>query len=179
MRESRASLLVAMASVFIIACSDSTAPVARHIPGTYEFTTVLDSFTYPSNCTLTSNGTRCDLSRVAAGPSKIYGTFTLGDTIPGTWDAYQFPVSNIAFHQADCALPTTECAEGTSTWYGGSFTVKRDSLTFFGDIPGAVHVYLGGRFVDDRFVGTVSWYTYIGCCGSRYYSGTFVAARKP
>ena len=85
----------AMASALIIACSDSTAPIASRIPGTYEFTTVLDSFRYVTSCTPTNNGPSCTGATVAAGPSRIYGTFTVGDTIPGTWDAYQFPVSSI------------------------------------------------------------------------------------
>lgn len=172
-------LFGALALVLIVACSDGTAPAARRIPGAYEFTTVLDSFTHAASCTSTSDGTRCVPETIAAGPSKLYGTFTLGDDASQQPSGeFQFPVSDVVLHQADCALSSTECVEETWTWYGGGFTVRRDSLTLLGHLAGEVHMMLSGRFVDDSFVGTVYWYTYVGCCSSSYYSGTFVARRK-
>ena len=68
-----------MGSVLIVACSDSTAPVTARVPGTYELTTVLESYTYSSSCIPTEMGLRCSDTTIAAGASKLYGTFTLGD----------------------------------------------------------------------------------------------------
>jgi hypothetical protein len=172
------TLLGATACAVLVACSDSTGPVATRIPGTYELTTVLDTYTYPANCVPTGNGPSCSQTTVVAGPSKLYGTFTLGSALPADGSTFTFPVSSADLRVADCALSATQCDERPFTWYSGSFSVKRDSLTLFGEMTGVVHIYLNGRFVDDRFTGTIGWYTYIGCCGSSYYSGTFVAARQ-
>lgn len=168
-----------MGGVFVIACSDSTAPIAARIPGQYALTTVLESFTYSYSCNPTSNGTVCSDSTVAAGASKLYGTFVLGDTVQGDWKAMQFPVSDIVLHQADCALSVTQCSEKVTEWYSGSLSVTRDSLTIFGLMSGGIQLYLNGRFAGDSIVGDVSWATYLGCCAVRRYDGTFVATRQP
>lgn len=170
--------LGSMGSVLVLACSDSTAPITARIPGRYALRTVLDSFTYSYSCNPTSNGVRCSDSTVAAGASKLYGTFMLGDTIPGTWKAFAFPVTGIDLHQADCALSATQCSEKMGEWRSGSLTVDRDSLTIFGQFSGDIQLYLNGRFVGDSIAGDISWATYLGCCAVRRYDGTFVATRQ-
>jgi len=167
------------AITLVLACSDSTAPVAARLPGRYELATVLNTFTYSYVCTPTNNGTVCSDSTVAAGASKLYGTFTVGDTVQGTGKELQFPVSSIVLHQADCALSATQCSERVVTWLSGSLTVTRDSLSTFGLLNGAVQIYLNGRVVGDRIVGNIGWATYLGCCARRRYEGTFVATRQP
>ena len=176
---STCALFGAVAIAVVAACSDSTAPISRRIPGTYELTTVLDTYSYPSDCVLTNNGLSCTtVVTVPAGASKLYGTFTVGDSINGTSRELNFPVTNIVFHQADCALSSGPCTEASTAWYSGGLTLKRDSLTVYGQLSGQVQLYFTGRLDDDRFVGTITWMTYVGCCGVRYYSGTFVARRQ-
>src|SRR6476661_8607730 len=146
----------AIAIALVVACSDSTAPISRRIPGTYELTTVLDTYSYPSDCVLTSNGPSCTTAvTVPAGASKLYGTFTVGDSINGNARELNFPVTDIIFHQADCALSTGPCTEAPTSWYSGGLTLQRDSLTVFGQLSGQVQLYLTGQLDGDRLVGTV------------------------
>jgi hypothetical protein len=178
------ALAGALGSTLVIACSDSTAPISARLPGRYELTTVLDSFRYASSCAPTNNGTICTRSTASAGPSKLYGAFTIGDTIPGSSTVLRFPVSDIVLHEADCALYATQCAESPHEWVSGVLEVKRDSLELYGVFSGGmqsggIQIVLKGRFIENRFVGEISWYTYVFCCGSNSYSGSFVATRQP
>jgi hypothetical protein len=149
------------------------------MPGNYELTTVLDSFTYSYSCSLGDNGLVCLDTTVSAGASRLYGSFTVGDTVQGDWRTFQFPLTDIVLHDADCALSTTQCTEATSAWSAGSITMRRDSLQVFGQFLYPVPIYLSGKFEDGRIVGSVSWATYVGCCAVRRYDGTFVATRQP
>lgn len=173
------ALFAAVGSVLVFACSDSTAPLISRIPGDYELTTVLDSFTYSYSCTSSVNGLICSDSTVSAGASRLYGTFTIGDTIKGDGRAFLFPVSNVVLHNADCALTTTQCSEATSPWSSASITVRRGSSAVFGQFLYLQPIYFNGTFGDDKIVGTISWATYVGCCVVRHYDGTFVATRRP
>ena len=172
----------------MIACLDSTAPVGALAPGRYELTTALDSFTFPESCHPTSDGTACTPRTIGAGSSKLSGTFTLGRGTPGPSNTYRFPVSDLVLHEADCAQAAAECMEATHQWISGVLEVNRDSLTLNGLLSGGVQIVLHGRFVYarvggqpvlERFVGQLTWYTYVFCCGSSHYDGTFVAVRQP
>lgn len=176
---STSALFGAIAIAFVLACSDSTAPIPARVPGSYELTTVLHTFTYSYRCLPLSKELACDDSIVVAGASTLHGSFTLGDTVQGSSEAFQFPVTDIVLHQADCALTATQCSERIGAWRSGDFALTRDSLSTFALLNGEVQISLKGRLVGDRIVGDISWATVPGCCAIRRYDGTFVAVRQP
>jgi hypothetical protein len=180
--------LAVLGSVLMMACLDSTAPIGALAPGRYALTTVLDSFTYSTSCHPTSYGTMCTPATIGAGNSKLSGTFTLGRGTEGPSNRYQFPVSDIVLREADRAQTTAQCTDVTHQWSSGVPEVNRDSLTLMGLLSGRLQIALRGRFdyrrtagqsVYERFVGDVTWSTYLFCCGGSYYVGTFVAQRQP
>lgn len=102
------SLIAAGIAVIIgLGCSDATAPLSHRIAGTYVLTTDLETYTYSNSCHLTNNGTVCADTTIAAGPSKLYGTFTLADTSAGRSGNMGFTIPGASFHQAGCALTST------------------------------------------------------------------------
>jgi hypothetical protein len=174
------TLIAAGAAVTLgLACSDSTAPpLSRRIAGTYTHTTDLQTYTYSTICQGTNNGTVCTDTTVDAGPSKLYGTFTLVDTSAGHGGDMGFRIADASFHQAGCAPTNTyPCTEAVAS-YSGSATVKGDSLTFVAPLYGSMFVVMNGSVVGDEIRGQVDWHTYLGCCAQQYYSGTFVAKRE-
>lgn len=180
--------LAVFGSVLTIGCLDSTAPIGSLAPGRYALTTVLDSFSYPTACHPTTFGTVCTQATMGAGSSMLSGTFTVGRGTAGPSNRYQFPVSDIVLHEADCAQATAQCTETTHQWGSGILEIDRDSLTLHGVLGGRVQIALRGRFayrrtggqsLYERFVGQLTWSTYLFCCGSSHYVGTFVAARQP
>ena len=171
------SLLAAGIAVALgLACSDSTAPLSRRIAGSYTLTTDLQSYTYSKSCQPTSNGTVCTDTTIAAGPSTLYGTFTLVRTSAGGAGEMGFTITDASFHQAGCAPTNTyPCTEAVAS-YSGSATVKGDSL--MAPLYGSMLVVMNGTVVGDEIQGNLSWHTYLGCCAHQYYSGTFVAKRQ-
>ena len=171
-------LAAGIAVILGLACSDSTAPSLQRIAGNYALTTDLQSYTYSKSCQPTSNGTVCTDTTIAAGPSKLYGTFTLGHASAESTGDMGFTIDDASFHQAGCA-PTNNypCTESVAA-YSGSATVTGDSLKFVAPLYGSMLVVMNGTVVGDEIRGQVSWHTYLGCCAHQYYSGTFVAKRE-
>jgi hypothetical protein len=172
----------ATALLLALACSDATGPsLSQRIPGTYDFTASLSTYYHagPSDCSIVSGYTQCSTRTDTAGASKLYGTFAVGDTVPGTTTQMVFAVTGASMHQAECGASLTPCTEYVAQYYPGQLTLTRDSLELDATLSGGVQIILHGQFVDDHFVGTVQWSPYLGCCLVSRYSGTFVAQRRP
>ena len=165
----------AMAVILAVACSDLTRPTASRVRGTYELSTVLETLTYSSSCLPTPNGVQCTDSTVDAGSSKLYGSFTIGDEIPGPAGYITLAMTGADIHMSDCGISTSPCTETVAPFTSGSASVNLDSREFSAPIYGAALVALHGTLGNGEISGSVQWHTYLGCCAVRYYSGTFVA----
>jgi hypothetical protein len=176
---SRRTLLAFSGAILItvaLACSDSTAPLVRRLPGTYELSTVLDSLTYSDYCSLPTQNTppRCHDTTVVNSTGRLHGFVTIGDTVQGTPTdmAFQLPAGTLD------EIPCGSCSSSPAGYYSTTATVGRNSRTFQARLsPGLV--ILSGTIINDVIIGKVVWHTYLGCCMVSYYTGTFLMKRQP
>jgi hypothetical protein len=176
------SALVFAGAMVGAACSDSTGPGAsRHpIVGSYDVTTTLQSYAYPTNC-----ATSCTMNVVSAGPARLSGTMTIGDSVVTTASGVRLPLYSAVMHENPCDGTQPPCTGGTFD-RTTSYTTGYQDLTVSGDTMGVTGalgasgetlVITSGTFAADSIVGTLRWHTFLGVA-SEYYDGTFVARRK-
>lgn len=176
------AITCAGAMAAFVACSDSTGPNGTRYPvvGSYDVTTVLESYTYPTNCTTT-----CTMNTVSAGPAGLSGMLTVGDSVVATGSDVRLPLVTVTMHENPCDSAQPPCSGGTSD-RTTSYTTGYQDLEVSGDTMGVTGAFAAsgetlvitsGKFAADSIVGTLRWYTFLGVA-TQYYEGTFVARRR-
>lgn len=177
------ALAIVSTMALVLACSDATGPAGPKHPivGSYDVSTVLQTYSYPTNCTTT-----CSMTVVPAGPAALSGTLTIGDSVVTAGSDVRLPLFSVAMHENPCDGTQPPCTGGTFD-RTTSYTTGYQDLEVTGDTMGVTgafgasgetFVITSGRFADGRIVGTFHWYTFLGVA-SQYYEGTFVARRQP
>jgi hypothetical protein len=177
-RRSRLAFSGAILVTIALACSDSTAPMASRLHGTYELSTVFDSLTYSDYCSLPTSSTMppiCHDTTVANTGKILDGTVTFGDTIQGTSQSISVTITGVALRETACE----SCSPGVSQYYSSAATVDRDTPRFQARLFGGALVDLKGAIASPFITGRITYYTYIGCCSQTYYSGMFMMKRQP
>jgi hypothetical protein len=162
----------ATALLLALACRDATAPtLEQRLAGTYDLTTTLVTRTYSVGCGLVP----CRDTTVADSAPTLYGTIIVLDTVVRELNRSSLPVNSAVMHQSEDGT-----AEQTHEYYG-SLAVTRDSIHVYGNLFSAFGglIVFNGTLDGDSIAGTLDWNTYLGCCAVDYYSGTFVARRRP
>jgi hypothetical protein len=179
-------LLSCVATALIAGCSETpVAPrIARPMTGTYDFTTVLDTFEYgiPAGGPSCPNGAGYCASIHADSSGRLAGTFQVGDSV-GTFYIYDGDV------YVDVAGAITGVFQGQTIndayptgFVDGPVTMSddRNTVSISLDRPDGDVVDLYGTMAGDSIVGRVRWGqdTYRGPA-AYWYTGTFVAHRRP
>ena len=174
-----------------LAGCEATEPAPRFpMAGTYELTTVLDTFTFeighgPITC---GRDGYCDRSS-ADTTGRLTGTFTIVDDMDAANTGHPIVNSEIAGRFCDTkeyiTYTCTHASELPVTIYPtGDITGPVVWSAVPGDVnaliqgPASQRIYLAGRFDGDSIVGKVYWQLYMERSPPRY-SGTFVAKRRP
>jgi len=184
---SRRNLLAlsgAMLLTVALACSESTGPAqeTRSIAGTYDLTTVLDSETYSDYCTPPSTSSLppdCHDTTVVNTVGTLSGTVILGDTIRGTVPEFVLPITNAVLRLGECGTSCSPTVAQFSVSPANVNRIGRDSLAFEATMTGPAWIDYDGWIAGDSISGRITVITFVDCCQSRYYTGTFVMKQRP
>jgi hypothetical protein len=179
-------VLSCFAIVLAASCRESSVEpqrVARPMTGTYDFTTVLDTFSYettvgaPGTCTIYCPHVSADST------GKLAGTFTVGDSV-----AYFYIFGSLVYREVSAAITGTFAGTPIQETYpsgllSGPLLMPDavDGSKVYVQLEGqtTAAVDLVGTVAGDSITGTAMWTLHSGSGHGPRYTGHFVARRRP
>jgi hypothetical protein len=184
------ALVIGLVAIATIASCRLTEPASRFpMAGTYDLTTVLDTFNFEIGAGPLTCGRDGYCTRSSADTTgRLTGRFTIGDATDSA--ANRHPVVNTVVAGRFCdakdytTYTCTHASEVPATIYPtGDMTGPVLASAVPGDVIGTIHgpaeerIDLVGRFYGDSIVGKVHWQLIV-FRNPPIYSGTFVARRR-
>jgi hypothetical protein len=163
-----------VAFVLALACGDTTGPAVPRNPiaGTYDLTTVLNTYTFPTGDYLSGTG---GFATSSAGGASLVGTLIISDSV----DAGPATVLRATASVMENPFPTA--GHTFANEYLGDLAVRADSMGISmnaTDTNVVEHIVLSnGTFAGDSIFGTLDWQTKQGPAAT-LLAGTFVARRR-
>jgi hypothetical protein len=122
---------------------------------------------------------------VTAGPARLSGTLTIGDSVVIKPGILEFPITQASMQETLCSTGRPPCSSAglqravDYTFAYEPMTVRSDSTGVSGALGSSYELlrFDNGTFAGDSIVGTLEWQAQLGV-GAEIYNGTYVARRR-